>query len=389
VNKSGKAIALVEEALQALQTRKPFSVSTAVRKLEVVAELIGDTKLKAWCHSNLGHRRQLLPDKEDGEDVGKYVDRLRPILAANGMAFQPTEMLARIDKSGGGFESIEFIEDRYEHIKKLKHGNDGTYYLSNLGTTITEVANSAGRAASRLYSTLGFSDLPRQHFDAIRERVNRLLLDICPEAVEQFMAAYERLGGRNSEDWSLALTACRRVIKTVADSVYPPTEEEVGGRKLGDPQYINRLWAYLDKTVAASSDKDLAKAHVDYLGTFLSRLNDKASKGVHTSVSRTEAIQTVMYTYLTLGDLLELAPPTDRTKLTKGKKIDLNSASLDELAAVPGLSRESAKTIVIRRAAKPFATVEELRELDGIGPKTFDRLAASLVVFPLKGGEDV
>jgi hypothetical protein len=147
---------------------------------------------------------------------------------------------------------------------------------------------------------LAFGDIPRRHFEAVRDKVDRLLLDVCPEAVEQFMAAYERLATGTSEDWSLALTACRRVIKTVADAIYPPRDGKVKGRKVGDAQYINRLWAFLDENLPASSDKDLAKAHVDYLGSFLSRLNEKASKGVHATVTHDEAVRSVLYTYLTL-----------------------------------------------------------------------------------------
>ena len=382
MSKGAKALELVEEAL--LHAKKPYWVSTAVRKLEVVAELINDDNLRGWCRFNLGHRRQVLPERAKDEDVMNYIDKLNDALEKNGLRMEPTEIFVRLEPSGGGFASIEFIEDRYEYIKKLKHGNDGTYYSLNLAATISETANSASRHAARLYATLGFGDLPRQHFDAIREKVDRLLLDICPEAIEQFMTAYERLAGKSGEDWSLALTACRRVIKTLADAVFPAREQDVGGRKMGDAQYINRLWAYLDAGVAASSDKDLTKAHVDYLGTFISRLNDKASKGVHSSVNRSEAIKAVTYTYLTLGDLLELAPPADRSKILGGKKVDLNSATLEELTSVAGLSGESAKAIIIRRVRKPFVSVDELRDIDGVGPKSLQRVASRLVAFPAK-----
>ena len=121
------------------------------------------------------------------------------------------------------------------------------------------------------------------------------------------MSAYEKLASSSTEDWSLALTSCRRVIKAVADILFPPQKEKINGRLVGDEQYINRLWAFLDQNVVHGSDKNLAKAHVDYLGAFLQKLNDKASKGVHASVSHKEAVRAVLYTYLTLGDILEFA----------------------------------------------------------------------------------
>ena len=223
-------------------------------------------------------------------------------------------------------------------------------------------------------------DIPRRQFDVIRERVDELLLDICPEAIEKFMAAYDRLGSSSSEDWSLALTATRRVIKAVADSIYPPRETKPGERKLGKEQYINRLWAFLDENLDQGSNKDLAKAHVDYLGSFLQRLNEKASKGVHTQVSYDEAVRAVLYTYLTLGDVLEFSGKGVAKALKERGKLNVNTASIDELASVDGLSSSLAKEIIKMRAKRPLKRLDDLLKLKGLGPKTLEKLRKSLIV---------
>ncbi len=201
--------------------------------------------------------------------------------------------------SGGGFRSVEFIEDRLAMLIREKRGNDGTHYQTHLQDTLVPAANAAYAHASLKHATY-FGSIPRRQFDVIRERVDDLLLDVCPEAIEKFMKAYEGLGSRSAEDWSLALTATRRVIKAVADVMYRPRRTERGERNLGEEQYLNRLWSFLDENMSASSDKDLAKAHVDYLGSFVHRLNEKASKDVHAAVSYEEAVRVVLYTYLTL-----------------------------------------------------------------------------------------
>jgi competence ComEA-like helix-hairpin-helix protein len=51
--------------------------------------------------------------------------------------------------------------------------------------------------------------------------------------------------------------------------------------------------------------------------------------------------------------------------------LDLNSATPEELAGLPAIGPVLAKRIIERR---PYARVEELREVPGIGAKTFEKL---------------
>lgn len=56
-------------------------------------------------------------------------------------------------------------------------------------------------------------------------------------------------------------------------------------------------------------------------------------------------------------------------------RIDLNSAGVGELAALPGIGPERAQRIVLHRVRKgPFAAVDELLEVDGIGLETAEGL---------------
>ena len=60
---------------------------------------------------------------------------------------------------------------------------------------------------------------------------------------------------------------------------------------------------------------------------------------------------------------------------TRPARIDLNSASVSQLDALPGVGEVTARRIVERRAQRGrFTSVEQLRELDGIGDTRLARL---------------
>ena len=373
-----EALVLAREALDAIQIGKPGATSLAVRKLDLSADLIDDKKLKRWCGFQLGRYETRLPYPEDIDE--EYIGQLSTKIIELKLPLTNEELQPRLTVSGGAFKSIEFIEHVLARLNREKSGNDGTFYRTNLQSTISASSNEAYSWATRLYKTLNFGEIPSRQFNVIRDRVDTLLLDTCPGAIEKFMSAYERLSSTSSEDWSHALTAARRVIKDLADSIYPPRETRQGERNLGQDQYINRLWAFLDENADPGSDKDLAKAHINYLGSFIQRLNEKASKGVHSDVRYSEAVRAVLYTYLTLGDILELSGAALEKKDKNEGRLNLNTAELIDLQTIPGISEGLAKEIIKKRVKSKFRTFEELQEFSGVGPRTVEKIRQSCVI---------
>ena len=72
------------------------------------------------------------------------------------------------------------------------------------------------------------------------------MVKILPVAVKRFSAVYENLQSDNPENWSNAVHSCRRILKDLANAIYPPAEDKkieyVQGRyeskEMGSPKLV-------------------------------------------------------------------------------------------------------------------------------------------------------
>jgi competence protein ComEA len=60
--------------------------------------------------------------------------------------------------------------------------------------------------------------------------------------------------------------------------------------------------------------------------------------------------------------------------------VNINSASADELARLPGVGPAKARAIVEYRSGEPFRSPQDLRKVKGIGDKLFERLKDQITV---------
>jgi hypothetical protein len=164
------------------------------------------------------------------------------------------------------------------------------------------------------------SDLFEQNRRFVDDRLNHL----APAALDQFRAAAERLEHGGAEATSHALASCRRILKTMADKLYPPSEEPVVGhdgkeRVLSDDKYVSRLMQYVNNKVPGTASRKLLDPQIKELCNRIDRLNELASKGVHTDVNPFEARQCVLQTYALVGDLLRLAEGNSGVERSAGE----------------------------------------------------------------------
>lgn len=67
--------------------------------------------------------------------------------------------------------------------------------------------------------------------------------------------------------------------------------------------------------------------------------------------------------------------------------VNLNTASVEQLTEIPGIGPSKANAIVAYRSNNPFETVDEVKEVKGIGDKLFAKISQYLTVKPGSGAK--
>ncbi|QPI65549.1 ComEA family DNA-binding protein [Vreelandella venusta] len=382
--KKNEALTLVEQSLNELESSKGTLIA-AVQKLQRAASLVDDEEIVIWCKVQQGDPCytdklkgliELLievntsPTDELRQQVNECYADLESIGLKADLHCSIEELNVKNDDSGGGYSNIGFIQEKYLDLVKLKKGNDKTYYKNHLQKHIAYVKRKAHDLASDLYSKIKFSGTVSSCFDVLKSEVDDQILDLNPELAEQLMLAFKSVSSNNPEEWSHALTTCRRLLEGLADELFPVTTESVNGRALKQGQYVNRLWAFMDKSIESASNRELAKTHVDFLGSWLEKVNKLTNKGVHAELEQIEAVKAVFHTYMVIADLLGYLAkkPTGQSS-----KININEASIDQLEALLGVGRNTAKEIFKYRIKEGYINKVSLRTIPGVGEKTLQK----------------
>ena len=81
---------------------------------------------------------------------------------------------------------------------------------------------------------------------------------------------------------------------------------------------------------------------------------------------------------------VEPEPPgptqTPAKRPTSRQKIDVNTATADQLTTLPGIGPALAKAIVSYRQKNRFNSIEEIQNVKGIGPALFAKIKSRLTV---------
>ncbi|MEO8838404.1 MAG: hypothetical protein ABI351_06805 [Herbaspirillum sp.] len=159
-----------------------------------------------------------------------------------------------------------------------------------------------------MYLAIELGDIAQDIFESARHEIDTFVRVHCPKAAEKLIAINERMADNSVESRTAALTSCRRLLMTVADSLFPASangwvDSSGKTRKIGADQYKNRLLAYIGSRLQSGGSIDIIESELELLAAVLDAIYEKTCKGVHVEVSPEEARLAVIHTYLFIGEV--------------------------------------------------------------------------------------
>ncbi len=317
-----EALELSEEILRNIELGE-VRLQTAIQKTLRLARLINDMEAVDWIREELkGFSRKENSLTNEAWEACKRSNRVyydkekEKELAFTQSVSVLEELIAALkERMKVSYDPNVSVSSQSQYLPPLPQGNgpERRGIAQNIATyteQIEKVKSSFYDYVFNINYELRFSNITEDIFTRKRLQVDEKLSDISPEAVRKFVSVHENLRSSNAEDWANAVHSCRRILKDIADELYPPKEEPVliGDRpiKVGEDQVINRLIQYVDSKSSSSRYEELVGSHLKYLGERLDSVYGAANKGTHAEVSKEEAERYIIFTYLLIGDILSL-----------------------------------------------------------------------------------
>ena len=301
---------VAQELLEELETSRA-PIETVLMKAKRLARLMRDTDAQAW----LDLETRGYPDSFNFEQLGsckKYA------LAAGRITSDGEYYLISLPKLVAKGKSDEALIDAMRSSREafivsqygLPDPQKETYACNQ--ALFASLKSGLHNYATDIYLAIELGDVAEEIFEQARGDVDSFVRIHCPKAAEQLVVINERLHEDSPESLVAALTSCRRLLKTVADSLFPPQDQpwtDLNGktRTVGSEEYKNRLLAYVEQKISSDSSFSIIVSEIEHLAARLDAVYEKVCKGVHADVSKEEARLAVIHTYLFLGEIARLS----------------------------------------------------------------------------------
>lgn len=224
--------------------------------------------------------------------------------------FQNYATLRNFAKNGNKFDYTFYPKDKnrlnYMMTDKSTIGRNGFVRI------LTIVDNEIYRKTIAILYKLKYEKIGLDIFEETRKIVNEKLYEICPSAMQKLTETYDDLIiSESSLDLQQISFACRTILNDFANSVYPPTKDEIIGydgkaHPLLNENYINRIIQFVYENIDSDSNKEFMKSNLEYLFSFLMSIYKSTNAGTHTEKEKEHAKRCVIYTYLAVGDVINL-----------------------------------------------------------------------------------
>lgn len=163
---------------------------------------------------------------------------------------------------------------------------------------------------------LQFGDTARKIFEEYQEQVSLSFADISTTTLQKLSAIECMMEDGNPERYSQVLTSCRRLWEDTAKQLFaellPDYRDKTYKTKSGkeidvsNDHYNNKLSAVIEELQGKTAKNTLVGSEIVYLVDWLEQINRLQNSGVHSNVTRAQAMQCIIHTYIALGDILKL-----------------------------------------------------------------------------------
>jgi hypothetical protein len=288
---------LTEKALDEFDSGKP--VSALVRQAHRIASLRHDYASQVWFELQqrelgvsipkddpvlLGLRDKLIALVGEEAAQAEHLRQFRRWESGRKMLDSENIHPTPVDQLEALLDQTQRVYDEMEHPPNLTPidaalmKQEQSRARTKLAPSIASLRNILSRVRQAVHDYLVATEAEldagrdeSSFLDQAQARINKLLNTYAADAAK-FVAAQERITSGGEEDISHALTSCRRIIKSLADALYPATNEEKPGldgvvRKMSDDAYKNRLLQFVREKVGTHKSGPILLTVIADLGS--------------------------------------------------------------------------------------------------------------------------
>ena len=170
--------------------------------------------------------------------------------------------------------------------------------------------------AVRWQIDLQFDGTAKKVFEEYQEQISQYYSNLSTTTLQKLSAIESLMEDGNPERYSQVLTSCRRLWEDVAkqlfEEVFPGYKDKMFKTKSGKEidvsgdHYNNKLSAIIEMLQTKTAKNTLVGSEIIYLVDWMEQINKLQSSGVHSDITRGQAMQCIIHTYIALGDILKL-----------------------------------------------------------------------------------
>ena len=318
-----------------------ISVSSSLLLCKKIARLVNDIEGQEWLNYEYGGYPNNNGIPKDAWDVGKKHGRKYRSTDKTGKTneYMFTDLCSELEAV------IESNNKAINNYTTQGYSVSGEYALiatDRMATRVVAGTNSllqSIRTAERRLSILKsqyydyavrwqielqFGNAAKSVFEEYQEKVDGYYSKLPTTTLQKLNAIMALMEDGNPERYSQVLTSCRRLwsetAKTLFDEVLPNYTEKTFMSKSGKEIDIsgdhvnNKLSAVIETLQPKASKNTLIGSETIYLVDWMEHINSMQSTGVHANITREQAMQCIIHTYIALGDILSLKADADETE---------------------------------------------------------------------------